>query len=359
MTISRLLQFLLLHCGIFWSHNDRFVIRTVQAFQPSHIITTTNTNTAKTKSFSSLFATVSSSSTKPVVTDCVFKFGGSSLANAERVDHVANLIKDQIANGFRPRAVVCSAMGKTTNNLLSAGQQALGMYRHTNKTHTHMHIHRRRMLLLLKIQSPHALFLFSFSDRTGGSVSLDTVRELHESTIAHLNLDQTHTATEVRELLQECEQLLHGIQLLEEISPSTWDQLVSTGERCAVRILAARLNQIGIPAEAYDAWQVGIFTNSQFGNADLIPDYDVTIKHAFLEQRRIDPNTVAVVTGFLGKEDKPKKGRKGKITTLGRGGSDLSATAIGASLGVDEVQVWKDVDGILTTDPNVVPHAKP
>jgi hypothetical protein len=58
--------------------------------------------------------------------DCVFKFGGSSLANAERIDHVAHLIKDQIELGYRPRAVVCSAMGKTTNNLLSAGEFALG-----------------------------------------------------------------------------------------------------------------------------------------------------------------------------------------------------------------------------------------
>jgi aspartate kinase len=63
---------------------------------------------------------------KARVVDCVFKFGGSSLANAERIDHVAHLIKDQIESGYRPRAVVCSAMGKTTNNLLSAGEFALG-----------------------------------------------------------------------------------------------------------------------------------------------------------------------------------------------------------------------------------------
>jgi hypothetical protein len=61
--------------------------------------------------------------------DCVFKFGGSSLADSERIDHVARLIRDQIEAGFRPRAVVCSAMGKTTNNLLSAGEFALGEYR--------------------------------------------------------------------------------------------------------------------------------------------------------------------------------------------------------------------------------------
>jgi hypothetical protein len=64
--------------------------------------------------------------TKP--TECVFKFGGSSLADSDRIDHVAHLIQDQIALGYKPRAVVCSAMGKTTNNLLSAGEFALGMF---------------------------------------------------------------------------------------------------------------------------------------------------------------------------------------------------------------------------------------
>jgi len=63
------------------------------------------------------------------IVECVFKFGGSSLATADRIDHVARLIKDQIELGYRPRAVVCSAMGKTTNNLLSAGEFALGAYR--------------------------------------------------------------------------------------------------------------------------------------------------------------------------------------------------------------------------------------
>jgi aspartokinase len=72
------------------------------------------------------------SQSKKKRTDCVFKFGGSSLANAERIDHVARLIKDQIELGYRPRAVVCSAMGKTTNNLLSAGEFALGEYKMQN-----------------------------------------------------------------------------------------------------------------------------------------------------------------------------------------------------------------------------------
>jgi aspartate kinase len=246
-------------------------------------------------------------SSKPHI-DTVFKFGGSSLANAERVDYVAELIKDQIGQGIRPRAVVCSAMGKTTNNLLSAGEFALE-----------------------------------------GRVCVDSIRTLHEIAMDEFKLPEG-TRQEVNDLLTECEQMLTGVKMIQELSPKSLDQLVSYGERCSVRILAARLNQIGVPAQAFDAWEVGILTDSDFGDAQLLKDHEGAVQKAF---ERIDPNVVAVVTGFIGHDP------DGKITTLGRGGSDLTATAIGAALSLDEIQVWKDVDGILSTDPRVVPHAIP
>lgn len=158
------------------------------------------------------------------------------------------------------------------------------------------------------------------------------------------------TKSEVCALLDECEDMLNGVRLIQELSPKSLDQLVSYGERCSVRIMAARLNQIGVPAQAFDAWDVGIHTTSDFGDAKLLPTYDNEIRKHF---DRIDPNVVAVVTGFIGHD--PKK----RITTLGRGGSDLTATALGAALKLDEIQVWKDVDGILTSDPRLVPTAVP
>ena len=237
------------------------------------------------------------------------KFGGSSLANADRIDHVANLIKDQIDLGYRPRAVVCSAMGKTTNNLLSAGDFALE-----------------------------------------GRVCIDAIRTLHENTLATFQMKGHHTADEVEALLKECNDMLNGVRLIQELSPKSLDQLVSYGERCSVRIMAARLNQLGVPAQAFDAWDMGIFTDSNFGDAKLLPSTEESIRKAFA---RLDPNVVAVVTGFIGHDP------NGKITTLGRGGSDLTATAIGASLGLDEIQVWKDVDGILSSDPRLVKNAVP
>ena len=237
------------------------------------------------------------------------KFGGSSLANADRIHHVTALIKDQIALGYRPRAVICSAMGKTTNSLLSAGDFALE-----------------------------------------GSVNIDAIRTLHKAALDEFDVND-NVRKAVNDLLDECEDMLNGVRLIQELSPKSLDQLVSYGERCAVRIVAARLNQIGVPAQAYDSWEVGILTDSNFGDAKLLPESEDAIRNAF--ESRIDPDVVAVVTGFIGKEP------NGKITTLGRGGSDLSATAIGAACRLDEIQVWKDVDGILSADPRLVKNAVP
>lgn len=145
--------------------------------------------------------------------------------------------------------------------------------------------------------------------------------------------------------------MLNGVRLLQELSPKSLDQLVSYGERCSVCIVAARLNQLGIPAQAFDAWDLGMFTDSNFGDARVLDKTADAIKS--IMNGRIDPNIVAVVTGFIAHDP------NGKITTLGRGGSDLTATTIGAALDLDEIQVWKDVDGILSTDPRIVPQAIP
>ena len=245
----------------------------------------------------------------------VYKFGGSSLANAERIDHVAHLIKDQVQNHhYQPKAVVCSAMGKTTNMLLQAGQDAL--------------------------------------NGESAVVNIDSIRQLHEETLQQFGLEGTHTSIEISDLLEECTTLLRGIQLLQELSPQTYDHLVSIGERCSVRLVSARLNQIGIPSIAMDAWEVGIITNDQFQKATLVDNYQQTISQQFQMKIGDPENTVPVITGFLGAT------ADGKITTLGRGGSDLSATAIGSALKVDEITVWKDVNGILTTDPNIYDKAQ-
>ena len=196
------------------------------------------------------------------------KFGGSSLANSERVDRVAHLIQDRISpppneDGtptdeipVRPRAVICSAMGKTTNSLLSAGEMALE-----------------------------------------GRVDVEALRTLHLGTCRDFDLPE-RTREDVEKLLDECEDMLNGVRLIQELSPKSLDQLVSYGERCSVRIMAARLNQIGVPAQAFDAWDVGVVTDDNYGDAKLLPSCIESIRDRF--SSRIDPNVVAVVTGFIG-----------------------------------------------------------
>ena len=154
-------------------------------------------------------------------------------------------------------SVICSAMGKTTNSLLSAGETALE-----------------------------------------GRVDIEALRTLHLGTCKEFDLPD-HTKQEIERLINECQDMLNGVRLIQELSPKSLDQLVSYGERCSVRIVAARLNQIGVPAQAFDAWDVGVFTDDNFGDAKLLPSTIDSIKDRF--EKRIDPNVVAVVTGFIGK----------------------------------------------------------
>jgi aspartate kinase len=181
-------------------------------------------------------------------------------------------------------------------------------------------------------------------------VNVDAIRTLHFAAIDHFDLSEL-VRQEVTDLLDECQDMLNGVRLLQELSPKSLDQLVSYGERCSVRIMAARLNQIGVPAQAFDAWDIGIRTDSNFGDARIAEETEKNIRQIMGDL--IDSSIVAIVTGFIGRDP------EGRITTLGRGGSDLTATTIGAALDLDEIQVWKDVDGILTTDPRIVPAAVP
>lgn len=238
----------------------------------------------------------------------VIKFGGSSLATAERLREVGALVKLLISQGQRP-TMVCSAMGKTTNNLLSAGQFAL----------------------------------------EDGKVYIDAIRTLHLTTVEELGFGE-QVRSDVEGLLEELSALLKGISFLRELTPRTLDHLVSFGERLSVRLVAAQLNKVGVPAQHFDSWALGFVTTGEFGNADVMDESYARIKAVM---SKFDDNFVAVVTGFIGQS------KEGKITTLGRGGSDLTATVIGAAIGADEVQVWKDVDGMMTADPRAVKAAVP
>ena len=141
---------------------------------------------------------------------------------------------------------------------------------------------------------------------------------------------------------------------MQDLTPRARDSLVSFGERLSTRLFAAFLRTQGIAARQHDAYDIGVTTNDNFSNAEVDFENSLPAVRAALARRPGAGPELPVVTGFLG------RGRQtGAITTLGRGGSDLSCTLIGAALGLDEVQVWKDVDGVLTSDPRVVDGARP
>lgn len=172
---------------------------------------------------------------------------------------------------------------------------------------------------------------------------------MHISTAEALGLGAS-TIDSINGLLSELEKLLEGVKYIGELTPRTRDLLVSYGERMSVRIVAGLLNKFGIPSQYFDSWNLGLVTTSAFGNAEIKEESYANIQGTL---GKMDGQIVAVVTGFIGHDS------QGRVTTLGRGGSDLSATVLGAAVGVDEIQVWKDVDGIMTTDPRLVKAALP
>jgi aspartate kinase len=209
----------------------------------------------------------------------VMKFGGSSVANADRIKEAAKIIAQYAPE--RP-LVVLSAMGDTTDFLLEAADAALA-----------------------------------------GSVDLGGVRELHEATVRDLEID----GSAVMRLLGELEMLLKGISLLRELSKRSKDYLVSFGERLSVRLMATWLTKQGIPALAIDAWDAGFTSDSDFTRAELLDSVWQDIPKSFAAYTSGTDTAIPVVTGFIAKD------RAGHITTLGRGGSDLTATMLGAALG--------------------------
>lgn len=233
------------------------------------------------------------------------KFGGSSVANAERIASITDIIKNNLQE--KP-IVTSSALGKTTDLLIQAGKDALN-----------------------------------------NQLDLSVLKKHHQDTCKELGVNFQENCAE---LFDELESLLSGIQQIQEISPRSNDYLVSFGERLAVRIIAAYLNHTGIPARAFDSWEIGMLTNSAYGNAELLPDTYKKIQD-HLGSLNNSYEFTPVITGYIGKSP------VGSITTFGRGGSDLSATILGAALNAKEIQVWKDVSGLMTADPRIINNALP
>lgn len=244
------------------------------------------------------------------------KFGGSSLDTAEKMKHVAGLIKRYIDQGYVV-VVVASALSGVTDKLLEMSSGALK----------------------------------ADADITGW---IDKLFEKHlriaGDAIADPEALDTVTKT-LKELRGELEKLLYGIHYIQEVTPRSRDYVLSFGERMSTPILWGSLKSVGVKTSWLTGWDAGIVTDSNHGEAKPF------IELSKLQIRRklqpiIDRGETPIVTGYIAKS------QDGSITTLGRGGSDYTATLIGAALKVDEVWLWTDVDGLMTADPRIVPSAK-
>src|SRR5437867_5479035 len=243
----------------------------------------------------------------------VVKFGGTSVGAVPQIDQAARIV--QSMRDSKP-VVVVSAMGGITDALLHAGEAAF-----TGQT-------QQRDDKLWEIRSRH--------DRTINELfkNRDTVHELQD----------TH-----RGIWEEVQKVFTGVSLLREMSSRSRDLISSFGERLIVPIFARYLRELGLEAEPVDAREIIVTSeDSEF----LLVDFDETRKRCQKLSKMVKTGIVPVVTGFICSTPADV------TTTLGRGGSDYSASIIGSSIKADEIQIWTDVNGVMTADPRIVPDAR-
>ncbi len=244
----------------------------------------------------------------------VMKFGGTSLGDGEKVRAAATLVRERVAEA---PLVVVSAHGRSPGP--DGGE-------------------REKVTDLLIQTAKKALA----GDPLSGFAE---VQGRHYEILDHLGLARDLIGRELAEL----NELLHGIYLIKELTPRTLDFVMSFGERMSARTLARELRSQGVNAACVESYDLGFLTDSNYGRARPLPDAPRRIAEAVAAR----DEEVTVTTGFIGKN------AAGEITTLGRQGSDYSASYFAAALGASEVQIWTDVDGVLTADPSIVPGAKP
>jgi aspartokinase/homoserine dehydrogenase 1 len=247
----------------------------------------------------------------------VMKFGGTSVGSVKALENVVKIVKDARQEGHEI-VVVVSAMSGVTDLLLNAAHQA------------------------------------EAGDEEAAHQARTQIVQKHTEAIRHF-LDKTperETVTaKINRMLDEFEALCHGIHVLGELTPRALDVIGGLGERMNAPQVAAILAQAGLPAQDVAATEL-IVTDRRFGAA--VPLIEQTGQKTQAGLRPIlSDGRIPVVTGFIGATE------DGIQTTMGRGGSDYTATILGRALEADEVWIWTDVNGVMTTDPRVVPEAHP
>ena len=246
----------------------------------------------------------------------VMKFGGTSVGSGESIRRVAGLVTEYAKDNRA--AVVVSALAGVTNELIEVGCQS--------KKSDEKHIQTFILSLLKKHNDAIA------SAITSQAIQKE-VTQITQKTIAEL------------------EKVLTGICYVGELTPKSKDYVVSFGERLSAPIVWGAIKDRQAQTQWFTGKDAGIVTDSNFGNADPLMNFT-----AHLVRERLEPllkkGIIPVVTGFIAAN------QDGIVTTVGRGGSDYTATILGVALQADEVWIWTDVDGIMTTDPKIVPAAQ-
>ncbi len=244
------------------------------------------------------------------------KFGGTSVGTPEAIASVVGIITQSIQQGNRV-VVVVSAMAGVTDLLLESVKMA------------------------------------ESGNRWGYLSTAQKLRDRHEEALNLLitpSQNRERALAEIAEMLDEYTEICQAINILKEATPRILDAVVSYGERLSSRVVAAVLRHHGVSARAFDA---GEFLITNDAHQQAVPRWDVT--QARIEQKLnplLDQGVTPVITGFLGATE------TGAVTTLGRGGSDYSGAIFAAYTHSDELIIWTDVDGVMTTDPRVDRRAR-
>lgn len=244
----------------------------------------------------------------------VMKFGGTLMGGATAIARSASLVARTTAGGTKV-AVAVSAMSGVTDTLLGVAAKA------------------------------------ERGDLGGALADIASLRARHLEAAGTLGAGaSSDVAREVRELTDTLQQTVTGVGLLRELSARSKDLIVSFGERLSAPLMALALEGIGVRAHHLSGGAAGLVTNRDFGNARPLPE-----AYPRLRERLgglLGVGLTPVVAGFIGETP------EGVVTTLGRGGTDYTATILGAALGAQEVWTWKDVDGVMSADPRSVPDAR-
>ncbi len=243
----------------------------------------------------------------------VMKFGGTSVQDAKAIDRVAQIVQGRLAD--RPLVVV-SAMAKVTDSLLAMGKAA------------------------------------GSGDRKAALMMARALRERHYETTGELLGTALFTEfhSDLGNDFEDLDELLRGISAVGEITPRTYDYVAAFGEMLSSKIVAAAFVARGLSAEHVDSRHC-LLTDSSYTHA--VPQFEETNDRLRKKVKPLlDAGKVPVMGGFIGAN------RAGITTTIGRGGSDFSAAIFGAGLDAQRIEIWTDVDGMMTTDPRLCPDAR-